>query len=121
MFVIKVAILFLIALSTHFSVHAQTNAQIILEKDLKNPVSVHIYALVQNGDGCTHVTKRAGHPLSREQCRELLESYGRMSPVDIRNPMMQVIMDPIIYPGEVFVYVTSSSGKGWIFHPFRND
>ena len=102
-----------------FSILGSTSlfAQVLPEKAYVNPVVILKIAPVRKNKGCTDATKQAGKPLSKEECLTLLARHNRHVWVDIRNPMMQMIMEPVIYPGEVFLYVKTPKGQGWVFHP----
>ncbi len=90
------------------------SAQVLAPKALKGDIVVHVQAFVKKGEGCTHVTKKAGKPLSYKECLLLLSHHGRQPWVDRRNIMMQVIMDPVVYPHDSFMYVSTKYGQGWV-------
>ena len=93
------------------------SAQVLAPEDLKGDIVVHVQAFVGKGEGCTQVTKKAGKPLSHEDCLLLLSYHGRNPWVDRRNSMMQVIMDPKVYRYDSFMYVSVGEKKGWVLVP----
>lgn len=66
---------------------------------------------VKPGEGCLQVFKRTKHPLSLRGCGVFFERIKRTSWIDERVPMMRVVMDPVLYPGETFAYVRR---HGWV-------
>lgn len=71
-----------------------------------------VIVIIASGEGCREVTKRAGHPLSQNECIRLAEKFQRV--VEWSNPAVSVtayLIAPVTYAGEAWVWNKKS---GWV-------
>ena len=110
----QITFLLLLIFTTFFIpeyVCAETVTKKSLEKVVKKAVQ-SIIIVVQSGEGCKEVTKRAGHPLSQNECIRLAEKFQRA--VEWSNPAVSVVshlIAPVTYAGEAWVWNKKS---GWV-------
>lgn len=80
-------------------------AQVLPESAKEDKPEVIIVDSVRKGEGCTQITKRLKHPLSKEECFSLLESRGFQSKLDARNLMLNNVVDYIVPKNTTFAFV----------------
>lgn len=98
-------------------VATSARAQVLPETAKSGTVVILKVVTLKQGDTCIGATKKARHPLSEKQCNALLESVGRVSYIDHRNPMMQIKIRPQFRVGDRLLFVHSGGQKGWVMNP----